>query len=70
MATEATLTVPALHCSGCANTIMRTLRALTSLEIARVYKASKQIHLQFDESAVNLDRIRETLDEVGYSPDD
>ena len=36
----------------------------------RVDTESKQIHLQFDESAVNLDRIRETLDEIGYSPDD
>ena len=70
MATEATLTVPALHCSSCANTIMRTLRALPSVEVARVDTESKQIHLQFDESAVSVDRIRETLDEIGYSPDD
>ena len=70
MAKEATLTLPALHCSSCAATIMRNLRALPSVEVARVDVGSKRVHLQFDESAVTLDRIRETLDEVGYSPDD
>ncbi len=70
MAKEATLTLPALHCSSCANTIMRNLRALPSVEVARVDMELKQVHLQFEESAVTLDRIREALDEIGYSPDD
>ena len=64
------MTVPALHCSSCGNTITQTLRALASVEVTRVDTESKQTHLQFDESAVSLDRIRETLDEIGYSPDD
>ena len=70
MAKETTLTIPAIHCSGCANTIMRNLRALPSVEVAQVDMESKQVHLQFDESAVTLDQIREALDEIGYSPDD
>ena len=70
MAKEATLTLPALHCSSCANTIMRNLRALPSVEVARVDLESKRVHLQFDESAVTLDQVRDALDQVGFSPEE
>ena len=40
------------------------------MEVAQVDMESNRVHVQFDESAVTLDRIRETLDEIGYSPDD
>ena len=69
MAKETTLKIPALHCGGCANSVTRTLQALPSVEVAQVDLESKQVQLQFDDSAVSLDRIRERLDEIGFCPD-
>ena len=67
---EATLRIPALHCGGCANSVTRILQALPSVEVTRTDPQAKVVSVGFDESAISLDRIREALDEVGFSPDD
>ena len=67
---EATLRVPAIHCGGCVKTITGTLEALPSVKVTEADSESKLVHLQFEESAVNLDRIREALDEVGFFAED
>ncbi len=70
MSTEATLKIPAIHCGGCVKTVTRTLEALPSVKVTEVDPETKLARLQFEESAVNLDRIREALDEVGFSAED
>ncbi len=70
MSTETILKVPAIHCNSCVKTVTRTLEALPSVQVTQVDPESKQVHLQFDGSVISLDRIREGLDEVGFSPDD
>ncbi len=70
MSTETTLKIPAIHCGGCVKTVTRTLEALPSVKVAEADSESKLVRLRFEESAVNLDRIREALDEVGFSADD
>ncbi len=70
MSEEATLKIPAIHCGGCVKTVTRTLEALPSVKVSQADPESKLVHLQFEESAVSLDRIREALDEVGFSPED
>ena len=67
MTKEATLRIPALHCSSCANTVKKVLKILPSVEVTQTDAEAKLVSVQFDESAVTLDQIRETLDEVGYS---
>ena len=70
MAKETTLKIPALHCSSCGNTVKRVLKVLPSVEVTQIDPETKSMRVQFDESAVSLDQIRETLDEVGYSVED
>ena len=70
MTQEATLTIPAIHCGGCANTVRRTLQALPGVSVAAVDPQTKLVRLSFDDSEVTLERIRESLDVVGFSPDD
>ena len=70
MATETTLKIPAIHCGGCVKTVTQTLEALPSVMVTEADSESKLVHLQFEESAVNLDRIREALDEVGFFAED
>ncbi len=70
MAQETTLKVPAIHCGACVNTITRTLEALPTVEITEADTETKLVRVQFDESAVSVDRIREALDEVGFSAEE
>ncbi len=70
MSTETTLKIPAIHCGGCVKTVTQTLEALPSVMVTEADSESKLVHLQFEESAVNLDQIREALDEVGFSAED
>ena len=70
MVQETTLKVPAIHCDACVNTITRTLTALPSVQIAEADTDTKLVRVQYDESAVSVDQIREALDEVGFSADE
>ncbi len=70
MAQETTLKVPAIHCGSCVNTVTQTLEALPSVEVIEADTETKLVRVQFDESAVSVDKIREALDEIGYSPED
>ena len=70
MAQETTLKVPAIHCGSCVKTIKGTLEALPSVKVAEADTETKLVRVQFDESAVSVDQIREALDEVGFSADD
>ncbi len=70
MSEETTLKIPAIHCSGCVKTVTRTLEALPSVKVTEGDPATKLVQVRFDESAASLDRIREALDEVGFSAED
>jgi len=63
---EATLRIPALHCGSSAKTVTWILEALPS----QTDPEAKLVDVTFDESAISLERVREALDEVGFSPDD
>ncbi len=70
MSTEVTLKIPAIHCGGCVKTVTQTLEALPSVKVTGADPATKLVGVQFDVSAVGLDRIREALDEVGFFAED
>ena len=70
MTQEATLRVPAIHCGGCVKTITGTLEALPSVAVIQADTETKLVRVQFDESVVSVDQIREALDEVGFIAED
>ena len=70
MTTQETLKIPALHCSSCGDTVKRVLKPLPSVEVTQIDAEAKQVSVQFDESVVGLDQIREALEEVGFFPED
>ena len=70
MTSETTLKIPAIDCQKCVDTIRRTLQAVPSAEVADADTETKLVRVQFDESAVSADQIREALDEVGFSAED
>ena len=69
MTKTATLRIPAISCGGCVNTVTRTVEALPSVEVTESNPETKLVRVQFDESSVSLDQIREALDQVGFSPE-
>jgi len=70
MTREATLKIPALHCGGCAATVTGILEKLPGVEVTETDPESKLVQLDFEESTISLDEIREALDQVGFSPED
>ncbi len=70
MTKQEILKIPALHCGSCANSVKKVLKDLPTVEVTQADAESKLVRVQFDETAVSLDQIREALDEVGYSVED
>ncbi|MCZ6663034.1 MAG: heavy-metal-associated domain-containing protein [Actinobacteria bacterium] len=70
MTQGATLRIPALH-SGCGvRTVTANLEKLPGVEVTETDPESKLVQLQFEESTISLEEIREALDQVGFSPED
>lgn len=65
---ETTLTIPAIHCEHCVQSIEKALAALPGTEVTAADPATKQVHVRFDASVVSLEQIREALDQIGFSP--
>ena len=70
MTTQATLKVPAVHCGGCANTVKKTLQKLPGVSVGDIDTNTKLVQLSFEESEVSLEKIKESLEEVGFAPDE
>ncbi len=70
MTKNETLKIPALHCENCAKTVARVLGPLHTVKVTETNLEAKLVHLQFDESQVSLNQIRESLEEVGFFPED
>ena len=70
MSSEATLKVPAIHCSSCADTIRRNLEPIPGVVSVEVDPESKTVGLKFEESDVTEMVIREKLEEIGFFPDE
>ena len=70
MPEEATLKIPALHCSSCAGTVTRHVKAIGGVSDIDIDTESKLVHLTYDESKVSLDQVREALDEIGFFAED
>ena len=67
---QETLKIPALHCGSCGETVTRVLSALPGVAVTQSDPDTKLVDVQFDESEVSLDQIREALEEVGFFPED
>jgi copper ion binding protein len=64
--TEQILSVPDISCDHCKMTIEEALSQLSGVDAANVDIAAKTVALSFNESAVSLDEIVDTLTHVGY----
>lgn len=66
MTTTTTLSVPAIHCDNCKNSIEGALGGLDGVDRAEVSVEDKTVTVAYDDGAVGMDRIRETIEEQGF----
>lgn len=66
MTTTTTLSVPAIHCDNCKNSIEGALGGLQGVDRAEVSVEEKTVTVAFDDGAVDLSQIRETIEEQGF----
>jgi copper chaperone len=61
-----TLSVPEVHCDHCAMSIEGAVGALPGVDAVAVHLDPKTVDVAFDDQAVSLDAIIETISEQGY----
>lgn len=67
--TTTTISVPSIHCDNCKNSIEGALRGLAGVSAADVSVPDKTVTVAFDDASVDLDAIREAIEEQGFDLD-
>ncbi len=60
------LDVPEISCEHCSQAITKALEPQTGVKAIRVDVPTQKVHLEFDESKITLDRVKEILAEEEY----
>lgn len=55
-----------MHCGGCENTVEFALKQLPGIQKVKASHKTQLIDLTFDAEALNLERVRQELDWIGY----
>jgi copper chaperone len=67
MTTETTLQVPEVHCDHCKTSLEGAVGDLAGVSRVEVSVPDATIDVSFDESSVDLDAIKKTIEEQGYA---
>lgn len=65
--TEIKLQVPEVHCDHCKMSLEGAVGALQGVEKVEVTVADATLDVAFDDSAVELETIKQTIEEQGYA---
>ncbi|MBV9172257.1 MAG: heavy-metal-associated domain-containing protein [Chloroflexi bacterium] len=60
------LNVPDISCEHCERTITNALQPLPGVRMVNVDIPGKQVQVEYDESQVNVDRMKDVLQEEEY----
>ncbi|MEK4629031.1 MAG: copper chaperone CopZ [Solibacillus sp.] len=61
-----TLNVQGMSCGHCVKAVETSVGALAGVEQVNVDLAEAKVTVAYDESAVTVEKIKETIDEQGY----
>lgn len=61
-----TLNVPDISCEHCERTITNALTPITGVRAVNVDIPGKQVRVDYDEAQVNLDQMKDVLQEEDY----
>jgi copper chaperone len=60
------LNVPDISCEHCERTITNALTPISGVQIVNVDIPGKQVHVDYDESQVSVDQMKDVLQEEDY----
>jgi copper chaperone len=60
------LTVPDISCSHCERTVRAALQPQPGVRSVQVDVAAKKVQLEYDDTKLDLDRVKAVLEEEGY----
>jgi len=63
---QTTLSVPDISCEHCERTITEALTPLDGVRTVKVDIPAKQVNVDYDESAVDVDKFKAVLQEEEY----
>jgi len=63
---KTTLSVPDISCEHCERTITQALTPLDGVREVKVDIPAKQVHVEYDEKAIGIDRFKDVLQEEEY----
>lgn len=61
-----TLNVSGMSCSHCVNAVEGNVGKLNGVESVKVHLESGKVDVSFDSEKVSLEKIKETIDDLGY----
>lgn len=62
-----TLVAPDISCEHCQHAIEGSVSKLDGIQTVKVDIPTKTVHIDYDPQRVTLNKIEETLDDIGYT---
>jgi len=59
-----------ISCKGCQAHISESVNTLEGIKSVEVSIENKTVKIEFDENKVTIDKIKEAIEEAGYSPEE
>lgn len=64
--TTAILRIDGMHCGGCERNVEFALSSLPGIARVRADRVAKTVEIAFEPSAIDEDKIRGAIEEIGY----
>lgn len=66
MMKETNLKIEGMHCAGCSTRLEKVLNNLEGVETAKVSLEEKKATIKYDETKINIENIKETIEDAGF----
>ena len=63
---EIKIYIDGMHCEGCSSRIEKALKNIEEIEEVNVKLENKNAIIKFDESKINIEKIIQTIEEIGF----
>ncbi len=63
---ETNLKIEGMHCAGCSTRLEKVLNNLEGVETAKVSLEKKKATIKYDETKINIENIKETIEDAGF----
>lgn len=68
--TKANVKILGMKCMGCVSNVEKKLHSLNGVESAKVYLASQSAEIEYDETLISIDTMKQSIAEIGFEMKD